>query len=174
MCANIINVNAPIIEIKCKEYFLLNALKENFDFSVIINIFIYVFKNLNSLEQNKIFSMSNGKTLIMFSINEQNNICLHSGQKTSESFENTIQVKPLFMEIKPREHFLCSILKREFEISAIVSVYAYVLESVNIQRDKNLEITTGKNTLVFEVDDNNNIHLITGWNGNRKSKVKRK
>lgn len=87
---------------------------------------------------------------------------------------NIIKVKAPSLEINWKEHFICSALKRGFELSGIVGLYVYVLNNLDtIKRNEALEITTGKNTLVFEVDDNDNIHLITGWNGIRKSKEKR-
>ncbi len=86
---------------------------------------------------------------------------------------NIIQLKTPSMEVNWKEHFVCSALKRGFEFSGIVAVYVYVLNNLDsIEKNKNLEASTGKNTIVFEVDDDNNIHLITGWNGTRKSKFK--
>ncbi|MCT7591516.1 hypothetical protein [Aliarcobacter butzleri] len=74
------------------------------------------------------------------------------------------------LKIIPREHFWVSGLKRAFDLSAIMPLYLYVLNNLEkIERNKDLEITIGSSTIVYQVNKKDDIQLITGWVGNRKS-----
>lgn len=78
--------------------------------------------------------------------------------------------KPPSLKIIPREHFWVSGLKRAFDLSAIMPLYLYVLNNLEkIERNKDLEITIGSSTIVYQVNNKDDIQLITGWVGNRKS-----
>ena len=79
-------------------------------------------------------------------------------------------VKAPSLKILP-EHFWISGLKREFELSAIVPLYLHVLNNIDtLPRNKSLEVSIGTSTIVYVLDSSDNIHLITGWIGSRKSK----
>lgn len=74
---------------------------------------------------------------------------------------------PLF-KLVPREHFWVSGIKRGFELTALLPLYVYVRDNLKeLEAKKDIEFTIGTSTIVFEVK-NNEIHLITGWNGSRK------
>ena len=71
--------------------------------------------------------------------------------------------------VKPSEHFLVKGLKNAFDYSAIVPIYLHVSNNIeNITRNENTEFDIGRATIIYSVDDNSIIHLITGWVGNRK------
>lgn len=73
------------------------------------------------------------------------------------------------LKINPKEHFWVSGLKRAFELSAIIPLYIYVLNNLEmIERNKDLEFTIGTSTIVYQVSKNDDIQLITGWVGQRK------
>lgn len=72
------------------------------------------------------------------------------------------------IKILPREHFWVSGIKRGFELTALLPLYVYVKENIeSLREQKDLEFTIGTSTIVYEVK-NNEIHLITGWNGSRR------
>lgn len=77
------------------------------------------------------------------------------------------------MKIIPKEHFLIQLLKRGFELSAIPKIHKHVAQNLStIGRNEPLEWNNGSSTIVYTVDDNEVIHLITGWTGNRKRECK--
>lgn len=79
--------------------------------------------------------------------------------------------KAPILKIIPKEHFWVSGLKRAFDLSAILPLYFYVINNLdNIERNKDLELTIGSSTIIYQVNKNDDIQLITGWVGNRKSK----
>ena len=79
--------------------------------------------------------------------------------------------QPLEYEVRPSEHFIINLIKRGFGLSTIVNIYNYVEKNINsIEIGKEFEISTGKDTFIASVDKNKNIHLITGWIGNRNKK----
>lgn len=73
------------------------------------------------------------------------------------------------LRIEGKEHFFVQALKRGFDMASIVSLHEYVSKNAkNIQKNKKLEHNIGYATVVYSIDNNNTIHLITGWMGNRK------
>lgn len=81
----------------------------------------------------------------------------------------SIKTSPPTLKIVPLEHFWIQGLKRGFELSALLPIYTYVFKNLGqIERDKDLELTIGSSTIVYRVNSNNDICLITGWVGNRK------
>ncbi|MAC84334.1 MAG: hypothetical protein CL624_09390 [Arcobacter sp.] len=87
----------------------------------------------------------------------------------AKDFNNIVKTPSL--KILPKEHFWVSGLKREFELTAIVPLYLHVLTNIdNLPRNKSLELSIGTSTIVYTLDSSDNIHLITGWIGSRKSK----
>lgn len=78
-------------------------------------------------------------------------------------------VRPTRLRINPRRHFLDSKEKRQFDLSVLVPMYLYVSKNLgSIDRDIDHEFSIGRSTVVYSVDANDTIHLITGWVGNRK------
>lgn len=75
------------------------------------------------------------------------------------------------IRMNPTEHFLVKGLKRAFDLSGLVPLYIYVSNNLDtITRGKDLEWNIGRATIIYSVDDNNTIHLISGWVGNRNKK----
>lgn len=73
------------------------------------------------------------------------------------------------LKISPKEHFFVQGLKRAFELSAIPAIYDFVSNNLDsIKRNEANEWCIGTSTIVYSVDENDTIHLITGWVGNRK------
>lgn len=72
------------------------------------------------------------------------------------------------LKMKAKEHFWVSGLKRTFDLSGLVPLYAYVSQNLEtISRNVDLEFDVGIATIVYIVDNENNISLITGWRGER-------
>lgn len=60
-------------------------------------------------------------------------------------------------------------LRRSFDLSGLIPLYLEVSTNLaTIERNKNLELNVGRATIIYSVDDNDTIHLISGWSGNRK------
>jgi hypothetical protein len=79
-----------------------------------------------------------------------------------------ITAKAPSLKIIAGEHFWVSGIRREFELSAILPLYIYVLNNLDsIKRNQDLEITIGTSTIVYEVNKKDDIRLITGWKGQR-------
>ena len=79
-----------------------------------------------------------------------------------------IMASPPQLKLVPREHFWVSGIKRGFELTALLPLYVYVRENLEaLREEKDLELAIGTSTIVYEVK-NEEIHLITGWNGSRK------
>ncbi|MDD3054826.1 MAG: hypothetical protein PHE16_02995 [Aliarcobacter sp.] len=86
-----------------------------------------------------------------------------------------ISAKAPSIKITSKEHFWVSGLKRAFELSALVPLYVYVLNNIdNIKRNADLEFTIGSSTIVYQINKNDEIQLITGWVGQRKGNSKKK
>jgi len=82
-----------------------------------------------------------------------------------------IQTAPK-LRVKPTEHFLVSGIKRAFDLSGLVPLYIHVSGNLNsIQKNKDLEWNIGRATIIYSVDNDNTIHLISGWVGNRKKEL---
>jgi len=72
------------------------------------------------------------------------------------------------LQMKAKEHFWVSGLKRTFDLSGLVPLYVYVSQNLEtISRNVDLEFDVGIATIVYIVDNENNISLITGWRGER-------
>ena len=73
------------------------------------------------------------------------------------------------LKIEAKDHFLIQGLKRGFDMAMIVSLHDYVVKNLKgIVRGKNLEYHIGRATVIYSVDEQDTIHLVTGWVGNRK------
>lgn len=77
------------------------------------------------------------------------------------------------LKIKPKEHFFVQGLKRAFDLSAVPKIFEFVSNNLDsIKKNEPREWCTGTSTIVYSVDDNNTIHLITGWVGSRKKEAR--
>lgn len=77
------------------------------------------------------------------------------------------------LKIRPKEHFFVQGLKRAFELSAIPAICDFVSNNLDsIKRNEPNEWCVGSSTIVYSVDENNTIHLITGWVGSRNKEAK--
>jgi len=84
--------------------------------------------------------------------------------------KDKIQVSAPAMQIIPKEHFHVKGIKKAFDLSGLIHIYAYVLKHLNeIKIGKDYEMDIGRSTIVFSFDGQD-IHLITGWVGNREKK----
>lgn len=84
-----------------------------------------------------------------------------------EEIRVTKSSPPIF-KLVPKEHFWVSGLKKSFDLSGLIPLYAFVMkEYQNIKPEEDREFTIGRNTIVYSLDCNQNINLITGWVGNR-------
>lgn len=76
------------------------------------------------------------------------------------------------LQVKPREHFLVKGLRKAFDMSAIVPIYIHVSNNLDsIERGIDIEFDIGRATIIYSVDADDTIHLISGWAGNRKKKA---
>jgi hypothetical protein len=83
-----------------------------------------------------------------------------------------ILVKPTKLRISPREHFFVSGIKKQFDLSVLIPMYLHVSTHLDsIERGKDMEFSIGRSTVIYAVDEEDVIHLITGWVGNRKKAV---
>ncbi len=73
------------------------------------------------------------------------------------------------VKVLPTVHFLVQLIKRSFELTAIIPAYMYLIKNkADIKTGEVFEFDIGRSTLVCSVDENNTIWLITGWVGNRE------
>lgn len=79
--------------------------------------------------------------------------------------------KPMKLRVNPREHFLVSALKRQFDFGVLTPLYIYASNNIDsLARHIEHEFTTGRSTVVYSIDNESVINLITGWSGNRSKK----
>lgn len=72
------------------------------------------------------------------------------------------------LKITPTVHFIFQLIKRAFDLTALVPAYHYVKQNLaDIERGVEIEHNVGGSTIVYSVDEENNISLITGWKGER-------
>lgn len=70
------------------------------------------------------------------------------------------------------KHFWKRGKDRDFELSALAPLYAYVQKNLDqIPRDINVELSIGSSTIIFSLTENDTIQLKTGWKGNRKKEI---
>ena len=70
------------------------------------------------------------------------------------------------------KHFWKRGIDRNFELSALAPLYAFVSKNINeIPRDTNVELSIGSSTIIFSLTENDTIQLKTGWKGNRKKEI---
>ena len=84
-----------------------------------------------------------------------------------------IRAKTPTFKIIPSLHFVKQLVLRELELSVLIPAYMYVRERLEfLERGVEMEMDIGRTTLVYSVDENNSIRLITGWVGNRQKTSK--
>lgn len=92
--------------------------------------------------------------------------------KENEMKEKNEKITTSFVpkyKIRGSEHFFVKGIREDFDMSAIVSIYAHILKNIDsIKRGIEQEFDIGRATIVFSLDKYDTIHLITGWTGNRK------
>lgn len=72
------------------------------------------------------------------------------------------------LRIIPTVHFIFQLIKRAFDLTALIPAYLYVKQNLSIlERGVEIEHNVGRSTIVYLVDEDNNISLITGWKGER-------
>ena len=82
-----------------------------------------------------------------------------------------VKAKLPFYLIVPTMHFMMQWFKREFQLSALIPLYIYVKNNIDyITLDEEIELQCQTSSIIFSVDKNNHINLITGWKGNRKKR----
>lgn len=80
-----------------------------------------------------------------------------------------IKAKAPTFKIIPSLHFVKQLVLRELELSVLVPAYMYVRERLDtLEKGVEMEMDIGRATLVYSIDKNNSIRLITGWVGNRE------
>ncbi len=158
-------MDSPSIKIYGEKEFWLNGLIKESNLSSLIPFYLDVLTNINNLNKNekikKIFSNNEYE----FYIDKNNNICL-SSISDSKQIKGFFDTQPF--KLLPKEHFWVSGLKRNFELSALIQLYLHVMNNFETLTQCVKEITIGSSTIVFQVDEKNNINLITGWIGSRK------
>jgi len=63
-------VSLPTFKIKAREHFWVKGIKDPFDLSGIVPLYIYVSQNYDTIEKNKDFNFSTGNATIVFSIKD--------------------------------------------------------------------------------------------------------
>lgn len=83
-----------------------------------------------------------------------------------------LELKAPKLQIIAKEHFhVEGIKKGPMDLSILLPIYFYVDENWSkLPKNEELEVTIGRSTIVYSIDFNNIISLITGWPGNRKKK----
>jgi len=85
---------------------------------------------------------------------------------------NIKKQKAPILRMQPREHFWVKGLKRAFDLSGLVPLYIYVSNNLDtITRNESLEWNIGRATIIYSIDNNDTIHLISGWVGSRDNKA---
>ena len=102
-----------------------------------------------------------------FYIDKNNNIHINSISTLKQQFKT---IDPQQFKLLPKEHFWVSGLKRSFDLSVLIQLYLHVVKNCETLTKCVKEISIGSSTIVFQLDDDKNIYLITGWMGNRKKK----
>ncbi|MCT7563336.1 hypothetical protein ACOTWR_11660 [Aliarcobacter butzleri] len=155
--------NPPQIRVSIEDEFAMNGLRSGFDLSGLLPLYIYVRDNINQIAQNKDLEFSIGSGTFIYKVSRDTIKIIDAKDLNSQNsiFGN--------IRISPREHFWVSYIKRGFEFSGLLPLYSYVKNNIKqLENKKDMEFTIGTSTIVYEVRNNSEIHLITGWNGSRK------
>jgi len=72
------------------------------------------------------------------------------------------------IKMNSREHFQLNSIKRQFDLSILFPLYEFVKNNIGkFHINQKYEFTTGRSTVIYSIDSNNTIQLITGWVGER-------
>lgn len=81
-----------------------------------------------------------------------------------------IKLSAPFLTIIPTVHFLVQLIKRSFDLTAIIPAYIYLVKNIkDIKTEEVFEFDIGRSTIVCSMDEKNRVWLITGWNGSREN-----
>ncbi|WP_294963359.1 hypothetical protein [Sulfurimonas sp.] len=72
-------IKAPNLKVNAREHFLVKGLKQPFDVSAIIPIYLHVSENLKKIERDTDMEMDIGRATIIYSVDKHNTIHLISG-----------------------------------------------------------------------------------------------
>jgi hypothetical protein len=89
--------------------------------------------------------------------------------------KTTTTEKAPMLRMNPREHFWVKGLKKAFDLSGLVPLYLHVSSNLDtITKNVDMEWNIGRSTIIYSVDDEKTIHLISGWAGNRQKLLNKK
>jgi len=74
-----ISIKAPNFPIVPKEHFWVKGLRKTFDLSGLVPLYLHVSNNLDKIVRNKDFEITIGKSTIVYSLSDNNEIQLISG-----------------------------------------------------------------------------------------------
>ena len=149
----------PKLKVFFTEDLWIKGLKKSFDLGGLIPLYLYVSKNnINNIEN----EWNNENTKIKFSV--LNNII------TVKDIVN-LEEKDLNMQICPKEHFWVKGFKRSFDLSGLITLYLDLYQKNNPISNNKREWNIGRATIIYSVDNDDTIHLISGWAGNRNKKA---
>ena len=157
--------NPSKIRIFGERDFWVNGIIGAISLSSIVPFYLDVLININTLPKNENLTKTFFNNEFMYYIDKDSNIFITSISKTEKTKElfNTQPFKLL-----TKEHFWVSGLKRNFDLSPLIQLYLYVMNNFEELSNNVREFTIGRCTIVFQVDEEKNINLITGWTGSRK------
>lgn len=157
-------INPPQIKIYGKKDFWVNGLIKEANLSSLIPFYLDVLTNLNTFVKYEVIEKIFSNMIFNFYIDKNNNIHIDSISTLIQNKEIDTQ----HFKLLPKEHFWVSGLKRSFDLSVLIQLYLHVVKNCETLTKCVKEITIGSSTIVFQLDDDKNIYLITGWMGNRK------
>lgn len=161
-----VNENAPTIRIFGEKEFWVNGLIKEANLSSLIPFYLDVLTNINLLPKNETIEKKYSNNVFSFYIDKNGNICISSISTLEQKETSLFDSQPF--KLVPKEHFWVSGLKRNFELSALIKLYLYVMNNVETLSQCVKEFSIGRSTIVFQLDEFKNINLITGWIGSRK------
>lgn len=162
-----LTINPPQIKIYGEKDFWVNGLIKESNLSSLIPFYLDILTNLNTFIKYEVIEKIFSNMIFNFYIDKNNNIHINSISTLKQQFK-TIDTQQF--KLLPKEHFWVSGLKRSFDLSVLIQLYLHVVKNCETLTKCVKEISIGSSTIVFQLDDDKNIYLITGWMGNRKKK----
>jgi hypothetical protein len=158
-------IMSVLLRVHTKELLHVKGLKKPFDLSPIIPIHKYVSKHLKDIKRNVRTERFIGNAMVAYSVNENGVLQILD----IEGWVGKLGTNEGLLKIITREHFHVKSIRAEFDMSVVVSMHDYVLKHLTeIERNVNIEHSEGNATVVYSVDDNDAIYLLSGWPGSRK------
>lgn len=156
---------SALLRVHTKESIHVKGLKKPFDLSPIVPIHKYVSKYLEDIKRNVRMERFIGNAMIAYTVNENGAIQIID----IDGWVGKLGTNEGLLKIIMREHFHVKSIRAEFDMSVVVSMHDYVLKHLaEIERNVNLEYSEGNATVIYSVDDDDTICLVSGWPGNRK------